>query len=66
MTNSTKRSSRKPSEWAMIRGAHVYNHALLDRVSDGEFEDRIALAIEDAYLAGFRRGRQTLEEELGA
>lgn len=58
--------ARQPAEWAALRGARVYNQALLDRVSDGEFEDRIACAIEDAYWEGVRRGRRTLEEELGA
>ncbi len=57
---------KKLSEWAKLRGIRVYNHALLDNVSDSEFEERIALAIEDAYMAGLRRGAATLEERLGA
>jgi hypothetical protein len=59
-------AKRTPAEWYQIRGARVYNYALIDRVSDSEFELRIARAIEDAYAAGFRRGAQTLEERLGA
>lgn len=56
----------KPAEWARRRGARVYNEALLADVSDSEFEDRIAYAIENAYLQGVEHGRQTLEEQLGA
>ena len=57
---------RKPSEWALIRGCRVHNYALCDGLSDSETERRIALAIEDAYYEGLRRGAQTLEERLGA
>lgn len=62
----TQKAKRQPAEWALRRGAYVYNRALLDRVSDSEFEDRIAAAIEQAYWKGVERGRQTLEEQLGA
>jgi hypothetical protein len=61
-----KPDDRQPCEWALIRGCRVYNYALIDQLSDSEFERRIALAIEDAYVAGVRRGRQSLEEQLGA
>ncbi len=62
--------NRKPAQWAWIRGCRVYNYALIDQVGDSEFELRIGRAIEDAYNIGyergFRRGAQTLEEQLGA
>lgn len=65
-----KPDNRTPAEWALIRGCRVYNDALLDEVHNGiqasEWERRIALAIQDAYIEGLRRGRQTLEEQLGA
>lgn len=68
--HATEQEQKTPSERFMIRGARVYNWALLDRVTDSQFEDRIGRAIEDAYNAGFergfRRGAQTLEEMLGA
>ncbi len=63
---ATEQERRKPTEWAKKRGVRVYNYALLDRVSDSEFEDRIGRAIEDAYWQGVARGRETLEEQLGA
>lgn len=59
-------AKRQTAEWALRRGAYVYNRALLDNVSDSEFEDRIGAAIEEAYWRGVARGRQTLEEQLGA
>ncbi len=54
------------SRWALMRGALVYNDALLSDDSDSEFEIRIGRAIEQAYQEGFRRGAETLEEQLGA
>ena len=61
---------REPSEWALVRGVRVYNYALIDEVHHGiqadEWERRIAVAIEDAYVEGVRRGRQSIEEQLGA
>ena len=44
----------------------VEKAALLDNVTDSQFEERIGRAIEDAYWRGVERGRQTLEEQLGA
>lgn len=59
-----------PTEWAHIRGVRVYNYALLDNATDSQFEERIGRAVEDAYWKGyergFARGRETLEEQLGA
>lgn len=62
----SERERRKPAHWAHLRGIRVYNYALLDGANDSEFEERIGLAIEDAYWQGVARGRQTLEEQLGA
>ena len=56
----------RPSAWAWKRGIRVYNYALLDNVSDSEFEERIGKAIEEAYTEGMRRGMETREEKLGA
>lgn len=56
----------KIPEWALRQAARVYNLALIDDVSDREFEDRIAAAIEKAYLKGVERGHRTQEEWLGA
>ncbi len=65
-----KPDDRKPAEWALIRGCRLYNHALVDEVHGlmkaRDWENAIALAIQDAYAEGVRRGRQTLEEQLGA
>lgn len=63
---ATDQERKKPTEWAHIRGVRVYNYALLDNVTDSQFEERIGRAIEDAYWKGVERGRQTLEEQLGA
>jgi hypothetical protein len=56
----------KLSRWALMRGALVYNDALLNDDTDSEFERRIALAVQQAWQEGFRRGAETLEEQLGA
>ncbi len=65
-----KPDDRKPSEWALIRGCRIYNYALIDEVNGHmqarDWENAIALAIQDAYMEGVRRGRRTIEEELGA
>lgn len=67
---ASEQERKKPAEHFLIRGVRVYNWALLDDVTDSQFEERIGRAIEDAYNAGyargFRRGAQTLEEQLGA
>lgn len=65
-----KPDDRKPAEWALLRGARLYNYALIDEVHGhmqaSDWENAIALAIQDAYAEGIRRGAQTLEEKLGA
>lgn len=65
-----KPDDRKPAEWALIRGCRLYNYALVDEVNGHmracDWENAIALAIQDAYAEGLRRGAQTLEERLGA
>jgi hypothetical protein len=61
-----KETAKKPSNWAKMRGIRVYNYALLDDVTDSEFESRIAAAVDQAFEDGMRRGMQTLEERLGA
>ncbi len=65
-----KPDDRKPAEWALLRGCRLYNYALIDEVNGHmqarDWENAIALAIQDAYAEGVRRGRQTLEEQLGA
>ena len=62
--------TRKVSQWALLRGCRVYNYALLDElhhgINAGDWEQRIAVAIEDALHEGIRIGRQSLEEKLGA
>lgn len=65
-----KPDERKPAEWALIRGCRLYNYALVDEANGHmqarDWENAIALAIQDAYAEGVRRGAQTLEERLGA
>lgn len=65
-----KPDDRKPAEWALLRGCRIYNYALVDEVNGlmqaHDWENAIALAIQDAYEEGLRRGAQTLEERLGA
>ncbi len=65
-----KHDERKPAEWALIRGCRLYNYALIDEVNGHmqarDWENAIALAIQDAYAEGVRRGAQTREEQLGA
>ena len=65
-----KPDDRKPAEWALLRGCRLYNHALVDEVNGlmqaQDWENAIALAIQDAYEEGVRRGAQTLDEKLGA
>ena len=66
---------KKPAEWALLRGARVYNDLLIKEAhgeitSAIEWEDTIGMEIEKAYKEGYQRGymrgRRTLEEELGA
>ena len=70
MTRATDKEKEKPAQWAHVRGVRVYNYALLDDVTDSQFEERIGRAIQTAYAdgydRGFRRGAETLEERLGA
>ena len=65
-----KPDDRKPAEWALLRGCRLYNYALVDEVNGHmqarDWENATALAIQDAYAEGVRRGAQTLEERLGA
>lgn len=65
-----KPDDRKPAEWALLRGVYLYNAALMDELNGHmqarDWENAIALAIQDAYADGVRRGAQMLEERLGA
>ena len=61
-----KPDERKPANWALLRGCRLYNHALVDEVNGlmqaRDWENAIALAIQDAYAEGVRRGAMTPEE----